>query len=82
MFIKTLFDFPGRKDEIKDLVSRNFFNSIMSILHSDYVFHHSHVTGKIWGYAHDFCNRKVRENRGTISVIAHYLFIFDFFFLL
>ena len=25
--------------------------------------HHSHITGKIIGYAHDFCNTKVTEKR-------------------
>ena len=34
------------------------------------------------GYSHSYCNFKVRENRGKVSVIAHNLFCFDFFFLL
>ena len=44
--------------------------------------HHSHVTGEIQGYTHTFCNEKVRENYFRIPVIAHNLFLFDFFFLL
>ena len=44
--------------------------------------HHSHITGEIIGYAHGFCNRKVRENKNKISVITHNLFGFDFFFFL
>ena len=43
------------------------------------VVHHSHVRGKIIGYAHDFCNEKCRENYFTIPVIAHNQFRFDFF---
>ena len=42
--------------------------------------HHSHVTGKIIGYAHDFCNWQVRENKTEISIFAHDLFGFDAFF--
>ena len=42
--------------------------------------HHSHITGKIYGYAHGFCNRKVIENKNTITVIVHSLLGFDFFF--
>ena len=44
--------------------------------------HYSHITGDIIGYAHRFCNRKVRENKNNISVIAHNLFGLDFFFFL
>ena len=43
---------------------------------------HSHVTGEIKGYVHSFCYEKTRENHFTVSVIAHNLFRFDFFFLL
>ena len=46
------------------------------------VIHHSQVTGKVIGYAHDFCNEKCRENYFTIPVIAHNQFRFDFFFYL
>ena len=44
--------------------------------------YHSHITGDIIGYAHSYCNLKFRENEDQISVIAHELFGFDFFFLL
>ena len=41
-----------------------------------------HIKGKIIGYAHSFCNQKVRENKNQISVIADNLFGFGFFFFL
>ena len=44
--------------------------------------HHSHVTGKILGYAHDFCNEKFRENKDIFSCVAHTFFGFDVYFLL
>lgn len=44
--------------------------------------YHSHVTGKIIGYAHDFYNERVRENYYTIPVFAHNQFRFDFFLFL
>ena len=43
---------------------------------------HSHVTGKEIGYAHNFCNQKVKENYYTIPVITHTQFRFDFFLFL
>ena len=51
-------------------------------MYDRHVLHHSHITGEIVGYAHSFCNRKVRENKDYIGVIAHNLFGFDFFFFL
>ena len=39
--------------------------------------HHSHITGKIIGYAHDFCNAMVKENNIEIPIIAHSQFSFD-----
>ena len=44
--------------------------------------YHSHISGEILGYSHSYCNFKGRENKKTISVIAHNLFRFDFFFFL
>ena len=43
---------------------------------------HSHLTGEVIGYAHDFCNKNIRENHNRIPVFAHNLFSFDFFFVL
>ena len=51
-------------------------------MYDKHVIYHSHITGEIIGYSHGFCNRKVRENKNNISVTAHNLFGFDFFFLL
>ena len=32
-------------------------------MYSKVVLHHSHVTGEKIGFAHEFCNQKVRENK-------------------
>ena len=43
--------------------------------------HHSHVTCKINGYAHDFCNTHLIEcEKPEIPCFAHNLFGFDFFY--
>ena len=44
--------------------------------------HHSHAKGKIWIYAHDFCNQKVREIQKLFSCLSHNFFSFDFHFVL
>ena len=73
-------DFPENKFEIKTAVTKNFFNSVKNLLLSSYVIHHSHVTGKVVDYAHDFCNKKLRETQNLIPFFVHNLFSFDFFF--
>ena len=77
----SIMNFLEKKFEIKTVVTKNFFNGVKDILFGSYVIHHSHVTGKIVGYAHDFCNKKIREIQNLILVFAHNLFSFDFFLL-
>ena len=55
---------------------------MIDILKNQVVLHHSHVTSKIIGYAHDFFNQKCRENYYIIPVMAHNQFRFDFFLFL
>ena len=38
------------------------------------------MTSEIIGYAHEFCNKTIRENNNLIHVFVHNLFSFDFFF--
>ena len=60
--------------------SNNFLSNLAGIASNKPVVHHSHVSGKILGFVHDFCNQRVRENYYTIPVIAHNQFRFDIFF--
>ena len=63
-------------------LSKKFIGNVSGILQNTQCVHYSHVTGNIFGYAHTFCNEKVRENYFRIPVVAHNLFRFDFFLLL
>ena len=78
----SIMDFPQNKFEIKAVVTKEFFINIRDLIYGGYVIHHSHVTGEIIGYAHNFCNKKIRENNNLIPVFAHNLFSFDFFFVI
>ena len=72
-----------RTDKVKGIpLSENFIENLNGIMTNAIQIHHSHVTGKIIGYAHNFCNAKVRENYHKVTVTAHNLFRFNFFFLL
>ena len=75
-------DFPESKFDYKTLTTKNVFESVYRITNVKIYLHHSHVTGKIIGYAHDFCNMKVRENQNQFSCIAYKFFGFDTLFLI
>ena len=63
-------------------MSDRFFQNLFFIHTNKVTVRHSHVTGKIIGYAHEYCNLEIRENYYTIPVIAHNQFRFDFFLFL
>ena len=62
-------------------ISSKFLSNMIGIVRNQRDIHHSHVTGKMNGYAHNFCNLKCRENYYTIPVFAQNQFRFDFFFI-
>ena len=72
-------DFPQGKFDYEMQTTINFFKN--KIINVKIHLHHSHVTGKIYGYMHDFCNMEVRENKDQFSCIARNLFGFDMSFL-
>ena len=74
--------FPFSKFECETVTTTNFFISVHRIINAKIHLHHSHVTGEVKGYAHDFCNWTVRENNDVVPCIAHNFFKFDMFFLL
>ena len=72
-----------KTNKIKGIpMSKNSTENLKGIIKNRTDVHHSHITGKIIGYAHSYCNQKVREDYPKITVVAHNLFRFDFFFLL
>ena len=40
-------------------LSKKFIDNLLGILDSTYQLHHSHVRGKIKGFAHSYCNQNV-----------------------
>ena len=62
--------FLQNKFEFEIVVTNNLFENIHKLINVKVHLHHSHVTGEVIGYAHDFCNLKVRENKDVISCIA------------
>ena len=56
------------------MTTNNLFESVHKLVKVKIHLHHSHVTGEIIGYVHDFCNWVVRENSEVISLL-HIIFL-------
>ena len=61
-------------------MSKNFIGNIKGILNNKINSHHLHISNEVIGYAHSFCNERVRENKTKTRVVLHNLFRFYFFF--
>ena len=83
LYKKSINFLPTDKIDTADfLASEKFLNNLFFTYHHRHDVHHSHVTGKITGHAHEYCNHKVKEFFYIIPVIAHNQFRFDFFLFL
>ena len=71
---KKIMDFPRTKFYHQTLTSNGFFETIHKIINVKIHLYHSHVTGKITGYAHDLCNMKVRGNQTSFTCLATQFF--------
>ena len=81
-FYDRIMSFPTTKfDEIKTVSTSGFIKNLYRIINCKVHIHHSHVTGKIIGYSHDFCNWKIRENNYIIPLIGHNFLGFDIYYM-
>ena len=73
--------FPKSDIQYGSFTTSAFFINVHRLIKMKIHLHHSHITGKVIGYAHDFCNTKVTEKCSPdIPVIAHNLFFFDLYY--
>ena len=75
----SLIEFPRSKFNYETITTNNFFGNVHKYIKVKIDLHHSHITGEIFGYSHDFCNWKVEESKNEILLIAQNLFGFDMF---
>ena len=73
-----MINFPRSNIDYETITRNKFFINVHRLIKVKFHLHHSHITGKIQGYAHDFCNTAVIEKTTPdIPFIAHNLFGFD-----
>ena len=56
---QRIMDFPQGCFDYETLTTNDLFDSVHKIINVKTHLYHSHITGNIIGYAHDFCNAKV-----------------------
>ena len=77
-----LMNFPELKfDEVKTITTKGFMQELHRVVNYKVHIHHSHVTGRIHGYAHDFCNWKIRENYLFVPLMGHNFLGFDIYYM-
>ena len=72
---------PTSDIQYDTITTNNFFIHVHQLIKGKVHLHHSHITGEIIGYSHDFCNTTVIEkSNAKIPFIAHNFFGFDLFY--
>ena len=78
-----LLTFPSSSLDYETITTNKLFLHTHQLIKGKTHLHHSHVTGEIIGFAHDFCNQRVKEKQNAdIPFIAHNFFGFDRFYFL
>lgn len=75
-----LVEFPITDIQYETITTNLFFVNVHRLNKVKIHLHHSHVTGEILRYTHDFCHFGVKENKIKIPMIAHNLFGFDLYY--
>ena len=73
-------DFAKSKFNNETITTNKFFGNVHRYIKVKIHLHHSHITGEIFGYSHDFCNWKVKETKNEIPLVAHNQFGFHMFY--
>ena len=70
--------FPRSDIDYETITTNKFFTNVHRLIRGKFHLHHSHITGKIFGYAHYFCNTTLAERTmPEIPFVAHNFFGFD-----
>ena len=73
--------FPRSDIDYETITTNRFFTNVHWLIRGKFHLHNSHITGKTFGYAHDFCNTAyIERSTPEIPFVAHNFFGFDLFF--
>ena len=75
--------FPRSDIEYETITTNKFFTNVHRLIRGKFHLHHSHITGEIFGYAHDFYNTTLaKRETSEIPFITHNLLGFGLFYFL
>ena len=73
--------FPRSDLDYDTITTNKFFTNIHRLIRGKFHLHHSHITGKVFGYGPDFCNTTlVEKSKSEFPFVAHNFFGFDLFY--
>ena len=73
--------FPRSDIDYETITTNKFFINVHQLIRGKFHLHHSHITGKRFCYAHDFCNTAlVEKSTPKIPFVVHNFFDFDLFY--
>ena len=73
--------FPRSDLDYDTIATNKFFTNIHWLIRRKFHLHHSHITGKVFGYGPDFCNTTlVEKSKSEFPFVAHNFFGFDLFY--
>ena len=78
----NLIELPTQVFHYETIITKMFIKHFFRLARVKYHIHHSHITGKIKGWAHDFCNLALQEKKAELSIVAHNLMKFDAFYVI
>ena len=72
--------FPRSDIDYETITTNKFFTNVHRLIRGKFHLHHSHITGKIFGYAHDFCNSTyIERSTPEIPFVAHNFLVLIYF---
>ena len=72
---------PRSDIDYETITTNIFFTNVHRLIRGKFHLHQSHITGKIFSHAHDFCNTTlVKKSTPEIPFAAHIFFGFDLFY--
>ena len=73
--------FPRSDIQFETITTNKFFSNGHQLVRGKFHLHHSHITGKTYGYAHVFFNTTlIEKSNPEIPFVAHNFFGFDLFY--
>ena len=70
--------FPRSDIDYETITTNRFFRNVHKLIRGKFHLHHSHITGKIFGYAYDFCNTTfIERSTPEIHFVTHNIFGFE-----